>query len=134
MMKLNDYITYSNSLKCPFCEEETMNTVCFKGTYIYICDECTFMGFEYRNAKDIENLQECILLRNTEANSVLNYHLYREEENEECPDDITSVEEFLNFLWSERPYQNVANVFELNYWLMFYGFSPIEKKDMIEED
>lgn len=134
MMRLNDYITYSNSLKCPFCEEETMETICYKGTYIYVCDECTFVGLEYRTNKDIENLQECIFLRNTEVKPVLDYRLYKEEDYEGCPDDITNVKEFLDFLWSERPHQNVSNMFELNYWLMFYGFRPIEKKDMVKED
>lgn len=45
--------------KCPLCtyplEHKQHND-----THAYVCDQCPFVGFEYWNAQDIENLKEII--------------------------------------------------------------------------
>lgn len=47
---------YSNNIVCPLCEEEHITHKEYNGTHIYICEDCPFIGLEYIDVKDAENL------------------------------------------------------------------------------
>lgn len=40
---------------CPLCGEKLIHEE-YKGTHIYYCEPCPFIGFEYVDHKDLENL------------------------------------------------------------------------------
>lgn len=43
-------------LKCPLCEETNVKLIEFRGTYIYICEDCPFVGFEDIDYLDCDNM------------------------------------------------------------------------------
>lgn len=45
-------------LKCMHCEHSSIKHVIYKGTHIYICNECPDVTFEYSTQKDIDHLNE----------------------------------------------------------------------------
>lgn len=45
-------------MTCPMCKENKMYCKTYKGTYIYICEPCPFVGFEYIDKKDVKNMIE----------------------------------------------------------------------------
>jgi len=48
-----------SSFKCPFCHVLTTYRI-YAGTHVWTCDECPFVGFEYYNQNDINNLLKII--------------------------------------------------------------------------
>lgn len=44
-----------NNMMCPMCEGSKLKCKRYKDTYIYICEECSFVGFENIEVKDIKN-------------------------------------------------------------------------------
>lgn len=59
---IEEVINYLNDIDkqmtCPMCQEEKMKHIEYNGTHIYICEHCPFIGFEYVEQKDIDNLKE----------------------------------------------------------------------------
>lgn len=47
-----------NDMKCPMCEEYNIKHEEYKGSHIYICQSCPFVGFELIETKDKENMIE----------------------------------------------------------------------------
>lgn len=43
---------------CPMCEETTLKHHECKGSHIYACEFCAFIGFEFVENKDVDNLAE----------------------------------------------------------------------------
>lgn len=43
---------------CPMCEETTLKHHEYKGSHIYTCEVCAFIGFEFVENKDVDNLAE----------------------------------------------------------------------------
>lgn len=52
-----DYDKYETDMKCPLCNSEQVETYYFNGTWIYICEDCAFMGLEYIDRNDLKNLE-----------------------------------------------------------------------------
>lgn len=46
--------------KCSLCEAYSMNYIEYKGTHIWICEDCPNVELEYYEDKDLENLKECL--------------------------------------------------------------------------
>jgi len=46
-----------NSIVCPLCGEKIKLTT-YKKTYVWICQACPFVGFEYYTDKDAERASE----------------------------------------------------------------------------
>lgn len=41
---------------CPLCEQDEIKYEEYNGTHIYICQPCSFVGFELVETKDTENM------------------------------------------------------------------------------
>lgn len=54
-VKIVDKLNQEYVIKCPLCGEE-LNYKEYNGTHIYYCEPCPFIGFEYVDHKDLENL------------------------------------------------------------------------------
>lgn len=57
IQEIVDKLNQEYATKCPLCGEE-LNYIEYKGTHIYICESCPFIGFEYVEQQDIDNLKE----------------------------------------------------------------------------
>lgn len=51
---VDDYM----DLICPQCEHKEINYINYKGTHIYNCDNCKFVGFEMVDVKDKMNMMD----------------------------------------------------------------------------
>lgn len=54
----------NNDFKCNICDTHNMRLFNYKGTFIYICDDCPNIQFEFIDYCDIENLKEFLYLEN----------------------------------------------------------------------
>lgn len=52
----NLFIDTSSDLMCPMCEEHDIEYTNYKGTHIYVCENCPFVGFELVDIKDKMNM------------------------------------------------------------------------------
>lgn len=52
----NLFIDTSSDLMCPMCEEHDIEYTNYKGTHIYNCNNCKFIGFEMIDVKDKINM------------------------------------------------------------------------------
>lgn len=43
-------------LKCPLCEETNVKHIEFRGTHIYICEDCPLVAFEDVDYLDCDNM------------------------------------------------------------------------------
>lgn len=43
-------------MKCPLCDETNVEHIVYKGTHIYVCEDCPFVGFELILEKDYKNM------------------------------------------------------------------------------
>lgn len=50
------FIDTSSDLMCPMCEEHDIEYTNYKGTHIYVCEHCPFVGFELIDIKDKMNM------------------------------------------------------------------------------
>ena len=50
------FVDTSSDLMCPMCEQHHINYINYKGTHIYNCDNCKFVGFELVDIKDKMNM------------------------------------------------------------------------------
>lgn len=50
------FIDTSSDLMCPMCEEHDIEYTNYKGTHIYVCENCPFVGFELVDIKDKMNM------------------------------------------------------------------------------
>ena len=55
IQEIVDKLNQECAVKCPLCGEE-LNYKEYNGTRIYYCEPCPFIGFEYVDHKDLENL------------------------------------------------------------------------------
>ena len=55
IQEIVDKLNQEYATKCPLCGEE-LNYKEYNGTHIYYCEPCPFIGFEYVDHKDLENL------------------------------------------------------------------------------
>ena len=56
IQEIVDRLNQDNKMVCPMCEVGYMIHEEYKGTHIYYCEHCPFVGFEYVDHKDLENL------------------------------------------------------------------------------
>jgi len=50
--------TYNYKMKCNMCDTDEIYHYDYKGTHIYVCDQCPNIQFEYVEPKDLDNLVE----------------------------------------------------------------------------
>lgn len=50
------FIDMSSDLMCPMCEKHDIEYTNYKGTHIYNCNNCKFIGFEMIDVKDKINM------------------------------------------------------------------------------
>lgn len=55
---INFLNTEDCEMVCPMCEETTLKYHEYKGSHIYTCEVCAFIGFEFVENKDVDNLAE----------------------------------------------------------------------------
>ena len=56
IQEIVDRLNQDNEMVCPMCEEGNMKNAEYNGTHNYICEICTFVGFELVEIKDQENM------------------------------------------------------------------------------
>lgn len=57
--KHGEYENFFPSLKCPLCEGECVGCEEINNrTYIYVCEQCPFIGLEYYNDRNSADLLE----------------------------------------------------------------------------
>lgn len=52
----NLFINEESDLMCPMCEQHHIDYRNYKGTHIYVCEDCPFVGFELVDVKDKMNM------------------------------------------------------------------------------
>ena len=52
----NLFIEEESDLVCPMCEQRHIDYRNYKGTHIYVCEDCPFVGFELIDIKDKMNM------------------------------------------------------------------------------
>ncbi len=119
--KVSDYDTYEVNMKCPICDNHMVEGYLFHGTWIYVCEDCLFLGLEYKDKKDLENLKLFEKIRNTPVKKVLNYVL------EDDDTDFGGVAFFGETVKDFIEDQYYSSVWELNKDLIICGIKPIEK-------
>ena len=115
-----DYDLYFVDMKCPLCDSHNIEAYHFHGTWIYVCEDCTFIGMEYANKHDLENLKLFEKLRSTPVSRVMNYVL--EDDDTDFGGTAFFGEKVKDFV--EEYYWSV---WELNKDLVTCGIKPIEK-------
>lgn len=45
-------------LKCPLCEENTLEHKIYGGTHIYSCSDCPFLGLEFFGSENLKDLSD----------------------------------------------------------------------------
>ena len=58
IQEIVDRLNQDNKMVCPMCEEGYMIHEEYKGTHIYYCEHCPFVGFECVETKDYDNMIE----------------------------------------------------------------------------
>ena len=58
IQEIVDRLNQNNKMVCPMCEEGYMIHEEYKGTHIYYCEHCPFVGFECVETKDYDNMIE----------------------------------------------------------------------------
>lgn len=111
-----------DEVQCPHCSSHMVTGYLFKGTWIYVCEDCNFLGFEYRNKQDMENLKLFEKLRGTSVSKVMNYVL--EDDETETGGTAFFGEKVRDFI---EYGDNYGSVWELNKDLIACGIKPIEK-------
>ena len=56
IQEIVDRLNQDNKMVCPMCEKGCMAHEEYKGTYIYYCECCSFVGFEWLETKDYDNI------------------------------------------------------------------------------
>ena len=56
----------NNDFKCNICDSHDVRVFCYQGTYIYICDECPNIQFEFYDYNDVVNLKDFLYLENVD--------------------------------------------------------------------
>lgn len=120
-MNNTDYDKYEVDVKCPICDSHNVEAYLFHGTWIYTCEDCTFIGMEYKNKQDLINLKLFDKLRSTPVKKVLNYVL--EDDETDYGGTAFFGETVRDFI--EDVYY--PSVWDLNKDLIICGIKPIEK-------
>lgn len=50
------YVNQESDLMCPMCEQHHIDYRNYKGTHVYVCEDCPFVGFELVDIKDKMNM------------------------------------------------------------------------------
>ena len=61
----------SNDFKCNMCETHDVRLYYYKGTYIYICEHCPNVQFEFIELYDVDTLKEFLYLNEEEKRKYL---------------------------------------------------------------
>ena len=56
IQEIVDRLNQDNKMVCPMCEKGCMAHEEYKGTHIYYCECCSFVGFEWLETKDYDNI------------------------------------------------------------------------------
>lgn len=54
--ELEEVLTREIAFRCPLCQTLNVESKKIKETYIYVCDECPFIAFEYYLNNNLEDL------------------------------------------------------------------------------
>lgn len=114
-----DYDVYEVDMKCPVCDSHNVEGYFFHGTWIYVCEDCNFLGIEYRDKKDLENLKLFEKLRSTPVSRIRNYHLESKSNFKVTTLLGETVKDFAEVYY--------PSVWELNKDLVLCDIKPIEK-------
>ena len=118
-IRITDYDTYSVDMKCPICDSHDVEGYFFHGTWIYVCEDCNFLGIEYRDKRDLENLKLFEKLRSTPVSKIRNYRLESKSSSNVTTLLGETVKDFAEVYY--------PSVWELNKDLVLCDIKPIEK-------
>lgn len=115
-----DYDRYEIDMKCPLCDSEYVEAYYFHGTWIYVCEDCTFMGLEYVDRNDLKNLELFEKLRSTPVDVIMDREL--EDDNTDFGGIAFAGETVRDFVEDYYP-----SIWDLNHDLTVCGIKPIEE-------
>ena len=118
-MRRTDFDEHIVNERCPHCNGELIAYL-FRGTWIYVCNDCNFIGFEYRNESDFKNFIIFERMRSTSIDNVKNF-LLKDDDTDFGGTSFSgeTVEDFIE----DKEYNSI---WDLNKDLVDCGIKPID--------